>query len=225
TLDDHIATLRTLTKDNPSQQLRMKEIESTILTRLAQLDRSIKERSLNGFESARDHMMTDVGKQTMDALRQQVGLAVGTEERLLTERTEAERRYFSRNFYLLLLGNALGVIILLTLYLFLWRELNRRIKSESALTASHDLLARHNEELRRARDERQRMEELLGKYSDLYDFAPVGYFNLDQDGAIRSVNQTGATFLGQEPSALVGSNLDRFLSDETRPVFHDFLDQ
>jgi len=84
-------------------------------------------------------------------------------------------------------------------------------------------LEMQNEELRLARDERDKMEDLLGKYSDLYDFAPVGYFNLDHGGIIRAVNFTGTGFLGVERSLLIGRRLDRFISAETRQVFHDFL--
>jgi len=64
------------------------------------------------------------------------------------------------------------------------------------------------EELRQARDERDKMEALLGKYSDLYDFAPVGYFNLDHEGIIRAINLTGTGFLGVERSLLLGRRLD-----------------
>ncbi len=84
-------------------------------------------------------------------------------------------------------------------------------------------LEMQNEELRQARAEREEMEALLGRYSDLYDFAPVGYFNLDREGIIHAVNLTGATFLGVERSFLIGRRLDVFISDETRPVFHNFL--
>jgi C4-dicarboxylate-specific signal transduction histidine kinase len=83
-------------------------------------------------------------------------------------------------------------------------------------------LEMQNEELRQAR---VKMEALLGKYSDLYDFAPVGYFNLDHEGIIRAVNLTGAGFLEYERSFLISRCLDRFISVETRPVFHDFLDK
>ena len=86
-------------------------------------------------------------------------------------------------------------------------------------------LEMQNEELRHARDERDKMEALLGRYSELYDFAPVGYFNLDQEGIISAVNLTGAGFLGIERSLLIGRRLDLFISDETRPGFHDFLNK
>ena len=42
-------------------------------------------------------------------------------------------------------------------------------------------LEMQNEELGRARQE---MEALLEKYTDLYDFAPVGYLILDREGVI-----------------------------------------
>ena len=84
-------------------------------------------------------------------------------------------------------------------------------------------LEMQNEELRRARDDRQEMEDRLGKYSDLYDLAPVGYFILDRAGVIRAINLAGAGFLGGERSSLINRSLDLFISAETRPVFHDYL--
>jgi PAS domain S-box-containing protein len=79
------------------------------------------------------------------------------------------------------------------------------------------------EEIRRASDERETMEALPGKYSDLYDFVPAAFFNLDPKGLIRAVNLTGAALMGAERSLLVNRHLDLFLSPETRSVFHSFL--
>jgi PAS domain S-box-containing protein len=102
---------------------------------------------------------------------------------------------------------------------------------EEPLRLLHELqvhqieLEMQNEELRQARAEREEMEARLGKYSDIYDFAPVAYFNLDHRGIIRAVNITGTGFLGIARSLLIGRRMDCFISDETRPVFHDFLDK
>lgn len=46
-------------------------------------------------------------------------------------------------------------------------------------------------------------EEALGRCSDLFDFAPTGYFNLDADGAILAVNLAGAKLAGTERSRLI----------------------
>jgi PAS domain S-box-containing protein len=77
-----------------------------------------------------------------------------------------------------------------------------------------------NKELRHAIAEKEAIEAL---YKDLYEFAPVGYFNLCPDGIIHSVNLTGAGLLGVERNLLVHKRLDAFISDETRPQFHELL--
>jgi signal transduction histidine kinase len=102
---------------------------------------------------------------------------------------------------------------------------------EESLRLIHELQVRRNElkmqneELLKARAKREEMEAQLGKYSDLYDFAPAGYFNLDHAGIIRAVNLAGAGLLKVERSLLIGRRLDLFISDETRPVFPAFLDK
>jgi PAS domain S-box-containing protein/putative nucleotidyltransferase with HDIG domain len=81
-------------------------------------------------------------------------------------------------------------------------------------------LEMQNVELHQARDE---VEKVLEKYTDLYDFAPVGYLALDRNGTIRDVNLSGASLLGMERSRLIGRQFGQFVVDEARPVFSEFL--
>ncbi|MDD3277023.1 MAG: PAS domain S-box protein, partial [Kiritimatiellales bacterium] len=83
-------------------------------------------------------------------------------------------------------------------------------------------LEMQNDELRRSRNE---MEALLEKYTDLYDFAPTGYFSMDQRGCILEVNLTGAALLGVNRAELISQCLPRFVAQESRPVFLSFLEQ
>jgi len=81
-------------------------------------------------------------------------------------------------------------------------------------------LEMQNEELVKARDE---MEVGLEKYSELYDFAPVGYLTLSREGIIHEVNLAGASLLRQVRSALAKQGFRPLVSPADRPVFDDFL--
>jgi PAS domain S-box-containing protein len=83
-------------------------------------------------------------------------------------------------------------------------------------------LEMQNAELQNARDE---VEAGLEKYTDLYDFAPVGYFSIDEQGLILEVNLTGAALLGVERSRLVNRRLPRFVAPTSRPIFLAFLER
>jgi len=108
----------------------------------------------------------------------------------------------------------------------------RRTSSASPVTEAdarrllHELevhqieLQMQNAELRTARDE---SEAALDKYTDLYDFAPVGYFTIAASGAIQLVNLTGARMFGIDRSRLLGRVFGSFVSEERRPVFEIFL--
>ena len=81
-------------------------------------------------------------------------------------------------------------------------------------------LEMQNEELRQANET---AEEALKKYTMLYDFAPMGYFTLDNDGSIHELNFTGAELLGDKRFKLVSSNFKLFVSEESKKVFNEFL--
>jgi len=79
-----------------------------------------------------------------------------------------------------------------------------------------------NEELKQAKAE---VDAGLEKYTDLYDFAPVGYFSLDEQGLILEVNLTGATMLGVERTRVIGRRFQLFVVPQGRPAFHGFLER
>src|SRR5664279_1472012 len=81
-------------------------------------------------------------------------------------------------------------------------------------------LEMQNEELQKARDS---MEAGLEKFSDLYDFAPVGFLTIDREGTIREANLTSASLLGIERSRLVNRRLGSCLSSADLPAFIAFL--
>jgi two-component system, cell cycle sensor histidine kinase and response regulator CckA len=81
-------------------------------------------------------------------------------------------------------------------------------------------LEMQNNELEHARDE---VEAELEKYSDLYDFAPVGYLTLDREGAIREANLAAASLLGLERARLLKRQLGLLVSPDSLPEFEGFL--
>ena len=83
-------------------------------------------------------------------------------------------------------------------------------------------LEMQNEELLQARTER---EAALDHYTDLYDFAPTGYFTLARDSTISKLNLTGAKLLGLERSKLLKKRFGLFVDDEFRVAFIDFLER
>ena len=81
-------------------------------------------------------------------------------------------------------------------------------------------LQMQNDELQRAKID---LETSLERYSDLYDFAPVGYFTFNEQGAILDANLTGATLLGEERLRLINRRFQIFVTPESRPVFSALL--
>jgi PAS domain S-box-containing protein len=81
-------------------------------------------------------------------------------------------------------------------------------------------LEMQNDELRRGQIS---LEEANRKYSDFYDFAPVGFLTLDESGLIREVNLTAASQLGLARRHLVDKPFRFFIDLGDRNSFRLYL--
>jgi len=81
-------------------------------------------------------------------------------------------------------------------------------------------LEMQNEELKRAQAE---LENLMRRYTDLYEFAPIGYFMLDEKGVVHSVNAAGARMLRVEKDRILRMPFSRFIVKDDRDDFFTHL--
>ncbi|CCG42412.1 Hybrid two-component sensor-regulator transcriptional histidine kinase fixJ (modular protein) [Magnetospirillum molischianum DSM 120] len=83
-------------------------------------------------------------------------------------------------------------------------------------------LESQNEALQDARHE---SEEALARYTELYDFAPVGYVTLDRNGLIKRANRAAIALLRTTPELSASQRLGAFVADESLPDFTSFLER
>ncbi len=78
-------------------------------------------------------------------------------------------------------------------------------------------LEMQNEELRRSQE---KLGESRDRYSDLYDFAPVGYVTTSHKGLILEANLALAEMLGVERRALVRHPLSAFIIPDDQDIYY-----
>ena len=78
---------------------------------------------------------------------------------------------------------------------------------------------------RELREVQQALETSRDRYADLYDFAPVSYVTLDEEGIIREINLTGAALLRTERANLIGKPFLPFLVRRDVAAFMNHLRQ
>lgn len=99
-------------------------------------------------------------------------------------------------------------------------DITQRIELENSLRAYQAELENQNEEIKLAKN----LAEIVShKYSELYDFAPSGYFTLSAEKIIKELNQSGARILGKERSFFIGRHFGFFISENSLPEFNDFF--
>jgi len=93
-------------------------------------------------------------------------------------------------------------------------------KQKQTIISEAALLKETSDELIRLIKALKHSEE---KYSELYDFAPTGYFTLSADCVIQELNQSAIQMLGKERSQLIDSHFYIYISASTRYAFDVFF--
>ncbi len=97
------------------------------------------------------------------------------------------------------------------------------LSSQDSQTLIHELRT-HQIELEMQNEELRRIEHTLtiarDKYSDLYDFSPVGYITINDKGLIQEVNLTLAELLGTDRNLLIKQPFSAFVVAEDQDAYY-----
>jgi PAS domain S-box-containing protein len=113
--------------------------------------------------------------------------------------------------------------------------LNKKQKKPKSTDLEVDTLALihelevHQIELEMQNDElviaKENAEALEKKYTELYDFAPIGYLTLSKTAEITEINFAAASMLQKERLHLIKTNFTLYISQNSHLVFNTFLER
>ena len=100
------------------------------------------------------------------------------------------------------------------------------LKDDKASDLITELMVHHLElemQNRELRETQQQLAHSRTRYADLYDFSPIGYASLDENGFIEEINIIGGKLLGDNPHKLIGRPFAEFIAADEVQSFRDHL--
>lgn len=130
----HINKLKTLTADNPAQQIAIANVQTTIEKRFAILDNLLRDFETHKKQPKRESLVYSEGKATMDVLREQINGMVAVENKLLAERSQVSERSKYIFFWMLVLMTTFIAVVIISGLAQLARN-QQRVVEEARLNA------------------------------------------------------------------------------------------
>ena len=132
-VDSGLATLKRLTRDNPRQEERLRDIEAAVREKLAELKLTVDLRRTKGFDAAHEVVVTDKGKAQMDLIRRRIADAQVEEQRVLQQRAGTKEVASRGARRAIVVGRIISFVLLALVFLVLKKEIAQRVRAESEL--------------------------------------------------------------------------------------------
>jgi two-component system, NarL family, sensor histidine kinase EvgS len=141
TTDQIVASLKSLTFDNPNQQNRIQVLEPLVDKKLAELQKTIDLRRNEGVAAATALVLDGFGKQTMDQIRALIAEMTNEEKYLLRIRTQRAEDSATKSARTVLSGTILSISLMVLCFALLKRELSERRRAQEALSRNEKWLS------------------------------------------------------------------------------------
>ncbi|MFH7028752.1 MAG: response regulator [Heteroscytonema crispum UTEX LB 1556] len=133
-IEKNLKKLRTLTSDNPNQQIRISTLEPTIYQRLDVMKNAISLRDNQGFDAARKVILTDRGKDLMNDIRRIVAEMENEERQLLQQRSRQTQLATQQALNTIIFGIPLTFLLLTLIAIYLTRNISKPLEEISKVT-------------------------------------------------------------------------------------------
>ena len=136
--EQHEATVRNLTADNPEQQRQLPALERLAAQKIQFAEMVIGLRRAKGLEAAADAIRSGPGQRIMDEFQGVVRQLQDEELRLLVQRNADAKRRLGQTKTVLIFGTVLGLLITAAAGWSVQRDSSRRGLAEEALRDSEE---------------------------------------------------------------------------------------
>jgi PAS domain S-box-containing protein len=136
-----LAQLKALTADNTNQQIRIQQLEPVIDKKLAELQLTIELRRQKGLAAANEVVNGGEGKLWMDQIRMILADMQHEEDRIRAIRSLEMTNALKRNSAIVVGGNLLSALLLLAVFLLLFRALSEHKRAQEGLEKSEKWLS------------------------------------------------------------------------------------
>jgi methyl-accepting chemotaxis protein len=131
-VDQKLKQVRDLTSDNPIQQQRLQALEPLVASKFTELQAVIDLRKTKGLAAASQEVLSDKGKNLMDAIRKLVNAMVSEETGLLDKRSAEEKDRAHRTVLTITLGCVISFALLGVVGVWLTRNIVGPLREVSA---------------------------------------------------------------------------------------------
>src|SRR5438105_6570494 len=138
-LDRVIRELKNSTADNPTQQRRIKLLRGLVEKKIAELQKTIDLRKKKGLAAANEIVLSGEGKQWMDQIRGVLAEMQEEEDHIRTLRSREMTDALQRTSRIVVAGNLLSALLLLIVFVLLFRALSERKRAQEAAERSEKL--------------------------------------------------------------------------------------
>lgn len=146
-ISSNIAQLRSLTKDNPSQQRNLDTLEKFITLKLSYTENLIALKKQGDEKKIKEIKISNNGKYFMDQIRSVNNSMQIQEERLFEDRRANTNKSIANAQVIFILEGSFALLITLFLATVILNELNRRTKTEKKMKDYNIELERKNREI------------------------------------------------------------------------------
>lgn len=143
-IQQHLKTLASLTKDNRPQHERLQQLEQKIQARIARMNQGITLYQTQDFAAVQTFMSDGTGKALMDDIREVTADMIQAENKTQAERKERITANYQTLYTTAALANAANLFLIFFTFYLTYKELKKRNeeerhKDEFINMASHEL--------------------------------------------------------------------------------------
>jgi len=198
-----------LVQDNSLAKEQVKVLETLIQLKMSQLAETISVRRISGLDSAKEVMMTNSSKSTMDAIRESINAIRTIERSSMAQREMTAASTYWASLFFGIASTLAGLLLVISILYLLQHNRRRAEKAAEAILAEHLRLQSSLDRIERLESDNLQLDQTMRSYVEqVEDYA---IFAMNEHCQATTWNHGVREVLGFEESEFLGKDIRRLI--------------